>query len=100
VWGSVARLGQLTFAQECNFLSHFSANAAAYRPFYEHAEPYAAYDLLPKPPAEWNPFRKLLLLLALRFDKLAPAIGTLMTQLPEFGPSLSSDSTSNTVAAA
>ena len=91
------RLAQLPFARGCNFLAHFGANAAAYRAFYEHAEPYAAYQLLPKPAIEWSPFRKLLLLLALRFDKVVPAVGTLMTQLPEFGPSFSCTTTSNTV---
>lgn len=96
-WGTIARLSQLPFAQECDFFSHFATNAAAYRPFYDHAEPFAAYNLLPKPPSEWTPFRKLLLLIALRFDKLVPAVGALMTQLSEFGPLFSVDTTSNTV---
>ena len=89
VWGNVVRLAQLPFAQACDFLSHFGANASAYRPFYEHMEPHTAFHLLPKPPAEWSPFRKLLLLHALRFDKCVPGVGVLIAQMPEFfGPSL------------
>ena len=71
-WQDINCLGQVKFAD--GFASKFAKDPSKFKPFFDHAEPFLAFDLLPGWVQNYTEFQKMLVLRTLRLDKLVPTI--------------------------
>jgi dynein heavy chain len=72
LWTDINCLEQLPFAK--NFAAKFASDPSTFKPFFDHPEPYLAFDLLPPWVQDYSHFQRMLLLRTIRLDKLVPCI--------------------------
>lgn len=75
MWGELSRMSKLNSLK--SFLPHFTKNLDAYHDLYEHANPEEWQQ--PKDAEMINQFRKLMVIRAIRPDKLVPAVSKFIT---------------------
>jgi len=75
MWGELSRMSKLNSLK--SFMPHFTKNLDAYHDLYEHANPEDWQQ--PKDAEMMNQFRKLMVIRAIRPDKLVPAVSKFIT---------------------
>ena len=83
MWQDINCLGQLPFA--AGFPEKFAKDVAAFRPFFDAAEPYLMFADLPSWTHGYSEFQKMLVLRTIRLDKLMPTIAQFIANDVDMG---------------